>query len=392
MQSTALWLVILLGLQIAISIPSATTSAILHGLQRYDLVNVTAIIETLITATATVLVLTYGGSVLGLAIVGIPSMLVTQAARIWIIYRIAPDLQFGSLGINRQMVRTIMSFGMSLFVTNMVWYIETKTDKLVIGAALPISAVTPYTIAQRLSEIARMLAEQFVKVLLPLASELDAGNERMHLRALYIVSTRLTLAIFLPIGCAILILARSILTAWVGSYAEYANLVIILTAASLIDISQWPAGSVLQGMARHLPLAAMAVCSALANVALSIMLVRGFGLTGIALGTLIPMTIVNLGFILPYALRVIGVSATDALKNIFLPPLLPAIPTAIVLYGLQDAIRPSSLLSIMVVAGVGFLVYVAGYLTIGANKLERKTCRSIAMGAVHFVEARLKQL
>ena len=393
MQSTALWLVVLLGFQIAISIPSAAPAAILFGLQRYDLVNLTVMIETLITALATVLVLTHGGSVLALVAVSIPLILLTQAARILIIRRIAPDLRLGPVRMRRQMVRTIMSFSASVFLTNMAWRIETKSDNLVIGATLPIAAITPYTIAQRLSEIARMLTEQFVKVLLPLASELDARNNKIHLRELYIASTRLTLAIFLPIGCVIVILARSILTAWVGgAYAEYANLVTILTAAGLIDISQWPAGSILQGMGRHRPLAAIVVCSALANVALSIMLVRKFGLTGIAVGTLIPMTVAYLGFMLPYALRVIGVSFTDVLKNVLLPSLLPAVPTAIVLYVLQEATKSPSLLSIMVVASIGFVVYAAGYLTMGASKLERQACRSLALSTVRFVEARFKQV
>src|SRR5262249_50375839 len=161
------------------------------------------------------------------------------------------------------------------------------TDEIVIGAFFPVSAVTPYAIARKLSEIAQMMTDQFLRVLVPLASELRADNDQIRLRSVYLTGTRLTLAIFLPFGCTLVILARPILTLWVGAdYADYAHLVTILVVASLIDTSQWPGGSVLQGMARHRPLAIISVGTGVTNLALSIVLVRNLGLTGVALGTL----------------------------------------------------------------------------------------------------------
>ncbi|HEX7768123.1 MAG TPA: polysaccharide biosynthesis C-terminal domain-containing protein, partial [Nitrospira sp.] len=193
-------------------------------------------------------------------------------------------------------------------------------------------------------------------------------------------------------GCALVILARPILTVWVGAaYADYAHLVTILTLASLIDTSQWPAISILQGMARHRPLALISVGTGLANLALSVALVQSLGLTGVALGTLLPTTIACLGLVLPYSMHVIGVSPTQVVKEAFLPAMLPAIPATIVLYVLQQAIEPSSLLSIMVVAGIGFLVYVVGYFNWGASEVERQTCRHLALSTTRFAESCLKR-
>jgi len=275
---------------------------------------------------------------------------------------------------------------------NTAGHLQSKTGEIVIAAFLPLSAVTPYAIARRLGEVTQILTDQFMKVILPLASELHAADDQARMRSLYITSTRLTLAMFLPVVCMLIVLAPSILTVWVGAtYASYAHLVIILTLASCIDASQWPAGAVLQGMARHRPLAMMWVGAALANVALSILLVQNFGLTGVALSTLLPTVVVCFGFILPYAMRTLGVSITELLKRIFLPTLLPVVPTTAVLYILQHATEPSSLLSIMVVAGFGLLVYVIGYLNWGASEGERQICRSFAVGTIRFAESCLKR-
>jgi O-antigen/teichoic acid export membrane protein len=361
-------------------------------LQRFDVTNLISIIGTIFLAVATVAVLLLGGGVLGMVAVSIAVMLMMQAPAIWFINRIAPELRFGWRGAKRSLVRTVISFSWPLSVMDVADRLQTKTDELVIGAFLPISAVTPYAIARRLSEVAQILTDQFMRVLVPLASKLHAEDDEVRLRSVYVTGTRLTLALFLPVGCTLVILGRPILTVWVGAvYADYAHLVTILTLASLIDTSQWPAISVLQGMARHRPLAVISLVTGLANLALSIALMRSLGLTGVALGTLLPTTVVCLGLVLPYAMRVIGVSETQIVKEVFFPALLPAIPTAIVLYVLQHAIEPSSLVSIMFVAGIGLLVYVIGYLNLGASEVERQTCRGLMHNTIRFAEACAKR-
>src|SRR5439155_2145962 len=126
-------------------------------------------------------------------------------------------------------------------------------------------------------------------------------------------------------------------------------------------------------------------------LALSIALICPLGLTGVALGTLIPTSIECIGFVLPYALRVIGVRATEALKEILLPASLPTVPMAITLYVSQKMLEPSSLLSIIVVAGIGVLVYTIGYLSFGACEAERETCRSFALSTIRFAGSCLKR-
>jgi O-antigen/teichoic acid export membrane protein len=221
--------------------------------------------------------------------INIPTMLLMQALNIWVINRIAPELRFGWRGASRQLVRTIISFSSSIFMIRVSARLQSRTDEIVTGAFLHISAVAPCAISRRLGEAAQLLADQFMKVLLPVASQLHAESDHARLHSLYIMGTRLTLAIFLPLGCILCVLTRPILTLWVGAaYADYAHLAIILTFAALIDTIHWPGGAVLRGTGRHRPMAVMTLCTALANLGLSVALVRDFGLTGVALGTLIP--------------------------------------------------------------------------------------------------------
>jgi O-antigen/teichoic acid export membrane protein len=391
-RTTAIRLVLLMGLGIGIAIPCTAPMVVLWGLQRFDIANLITIVATFLSAAATVVVLLTGGGVLGMVGANIVVTLMVQGLTIWFIQRIAPELRFGWGGARRHLVRTVMSFSWSLFVIKLGGRLQTKTDEIVIATFLPVSSITPYAITRRLGEVAAIVADQFMKVLMPLASELHAEKDQLRMRSLYITSSRITLAILLPVGCALALLAQPILTIWVGAtYEDHAHLVGILTFASIIDASQWPASSILQGMERHRPLAVMSVISGLANLILSIALIHGFGLTGVALGTVIPTSVVCLGFILPYTTRVLGVRVAEALKDIFLPALLPVIPMVVLLYVLQHAIKPSSFLSIMVVAGISLLVYAIGYLGVGASKIELETYRSLAFSTIRFAEVRLKR-
>lgn len=61
-------------------------------------------------------------------------------------------------------------------------------------------------------------------------------------------------------------------------------------------------------------------------------------------------------------MRVARVPARDALLEIFLPALIPAAPTILILYALRATLEPASVLSIAVIAAAGLAVYAIGYL------------------------------
>ena len=390
-QSTASWLMLLSGLSLGVNLPSATSIAVLRGLHRFDLSNLVGIFGMTLFTVATVSALLLGGGLLGMVAVGIPVTLITQIPAIWLIRRTAPTLHFGLRQSDRGLLRTLMSFGSPLFVINVAGQLQTKTDEITIGAFMPIANVAPYSIARRLSEMPQMLSEQFMKVIMPLASQFDAENDLSRLRALYLVSSRLTLAIFLPLAVGVMIFARPFLKAWVGSpYDQYAYLVIILTLASLIDTSQWPAGSILQGIGRHRLLAIITLGAALANLGLSVALVRPFGLAGVAFGTLLPAFIESLFFVLPYVMRINQINLRTVLAEIYLPAFLPAVPMAIVLYGLREIVQPASLIAIALSGGLGLLVYVIGYMAIGAGRVERQLGRDAWLGALRFTRRRFE--
>lgn len=379
-HATAMWLVILAGVGTALAIPGNSTVAVLRGLQRFDVLNLLGVIGTLVLAAATVTVLLLGGGVITVAATGLAVNIIMLIPMIWTIHRIAPDLRFGLVRGSRQMLSTVTSFGSSMFMLRIGGHLETKTDEIVIGAFLPVSSITPYNLARRLSALPQTLTEQFLTLLLPLASKLHAENDQTRLRSLYIISTRLTLAIFMPVGVSLIFLAGPFLTVWVGpAFAEYAPLVFILSLAGMIDTTTWPAGSILQGMGLPRFSGVMSIVSGVSNLILSLILVQKIGLTGVALGTLLPTCIVCLCFVHPYVIRRIRLPLGDVFGQVILPTLIPVFPAVIGIFLLSRVLALTSILSILFVGASGSLIYLAFYLRMEANESERAILRNLWM-------------
>ena len=374
-HDTGVWLVRLTALGLAAELPAGTAFAVLRGLHRFDLMNLIGSAAILTLAAGTAIVLLLGGGVLAMAAITVPLTLLWQIPAIYAIRRTAPDLRFGLRGGRRENLRTVASFSSALFGLNVADVIKRKTDEIVIAASLPVAAVAPYSVARRVSELPEMLTYQFAKVLMPLASQLDAEGDRGMLRAIYVNSTRLALGIFVAVGASMIVFAEPLLVAWVGrAYAKDADVVVILTCAALTEVAMWPAIFLLQGMDRHRPLVVFAVGSAALNLGLSIWLVGPLGVKGVALATLIASGL-QMVLVLPFSMRVNGVRAATLLRDVLLPVAVPLVPAAAVLVAEREWLAPGSLVTIALAGIAGAAVYGAVFLSFPQAVRERELLR-----------------
>jgi O-antigen/teichoic acid export membrane protein len=338
------------------------------------------------------LVLLAGGGVVAMVAVTLPITLASQLVSMAMIDRVAPHVRLRWQGAQLSLIRPILSFSGPLFVMQIAELMQRKTDEIVIAASLLIDAVTPYSLARRLADLTRRLTDQFVRVLLPLASELQADEEHLKLQLLYTTGTRLTLALLLPMTCTLFVLGGTILGIWVGPlYAEYEPVLWVLALAALASTSQGPAASILKGMARHRPLAISSLCSGIANLGLSLALIGQFGLMGVAVGTLIPTLAESLGFVLPYTMWVLHVSAKTVAKDVVLPTFVPAGLMAATLYVTLLFVHPTNAATLLFVISVGGLVYVLSYFNLGASAVERQLLQTAGVDALRLAGGYLKR-
>lgn len=377
-HDTMVTLGLLMGTQLAISITNSAPGGAISGLQRYDIQNAISAVWSIASACLTISVLLSGGGILGIATALVILAAVMQLVYILCLKRIAPDLRLTFRGARTRFVRTILSFSTSMVVIDVSNSLQTKADEMVIGAFLPVSFVSPYSLARRLSSIPQMIAERFVWGFVPLTSQLEAQGETERLRVLYLTGTRITLAIGLPFAAVVMVLAGPLLTLWVGEqYAKYAPITFVLALAGIVELSGAPGGSILRGLGRHHWLAVMGACAAAAKITLSVLLVRSYGLLGVAVGTLLPTAILTLGWKLPYFMRTLQIPLRDMLTEGLLPVLWPFLLTVAFLQTLLWTVAPSGLIAVGCIAGAGLSVFVLVYFFLFSGDAERNLVGSV---------------
>jgi O-antigen/teichoic acid export membrane protein len=129
--------------------------------------------------------------------------------------------------------------------------------------------------------------------------------------------------------------------------------------------------TVLKGTGHHKFVAVSSAWCAVANLLLSIPLVKLWGLPGVALGTVIPVMILGAGFIFPKACRVVELSVWRGYREVVWPALWPAVVTVSVLLATRHAI-PVRIVAVLAHLAAGGLLYVALFYLFGLGRDERR--------------------
>jgi O-antigen/teichoic acid export membrane protein len=376
-RAAATHLVWLTAVEAIVMLAFMATTAVLRGLQRFDLANVSTLLVGVLTAGAAVASLALGGDVRGMVAATSAAMALVVVVNLRLVRRAEPGWRVSWRDARWTLLAPIRRYASPIYVASLANQIQTRTGEILVAALLPVGAVTPFHLARRLGEVPSIFSEQFLRVLLPLASELEASGDGARLRELYLTGTRISLALLLSTGCLLGACAGPLLALWIGAeFARFAPVVVALVAMMVVQSSQAIAATVLQGMNRHRPLALIAVTSGGASIALSFLLVPRLGLLGVSIALLVPTALAAFLGVVPYASKTLEVRSTELLARAAWPAAAPLAPMLAVVWLLREGLGDGSWPRLALVGGAGLLVYGAIYLRFGVGALERRLVRS----------------
>jgi O-antigen/teichoic acid export membrane protein len=363
LQGTAKAALLVAGIQIACSLPLGVFGAVLVALERFDIMTGVTIAGAVTRAALIVVFLKSGHSLIAMASIALVVGVAEYTAM-----GISAKALYRPLAISRRFVdraagKELMNFGMYRFVWTIANQLIFYTDSLVIGMFLGASDITFYAIAGSLITYGRNIVSLATDPLYPMATRMDSKNDREGLRQLQILGTRIGLLVGLPLCLGLVFLGKQFISLWMGpQYAWSASILIVLTIPQFSSMSQYVSALVLAGMARHKILAYVALGEGIANLALSIVLVRRIGAIGVAWGTVIPHLISTTVVIPFYTLRTLKLSVRTYVIQGFLRPILCAIPVAALCYGFSQYVETPTWLTFgSEVAVVGVVLAITGY-------------------------------
>jgi len=334
MQRSAQWAILAIGTGAAVNLTFGVFGAVLAALHRFDLLSGTVIGQTLIRAAGTVWLLTSGYGIGALAAWELAVVVLGNAVLTTLALSIYPELRVALRRPDAAILRTMVDYSVYAFLINISIQVIYYTDNLVVGAVLSAGAVTFYAIGGGLIEYLRQLVSSLTVTFTPLASSYDAQGDRDRLQRLLIQGTRAALLLSLPVELVLYFRGHTFIGLWMGQeYAEISGGVLrILVLAQVVAIANYTSGGIAYGLGKHRPVAYWSAVEALTNLGLSLLLVRRYGLEGVAWATVIASVVTNVWFWPRYVCGIVGLPLRSYLWQSWVRSCAAAVPFGIAVY------------------------------------------------------------
>ena len=364
-------LMMMIGAQVAIGLPFTIFGGVVNGFQRTYLNAIVSACVSLSVVVVNVVVLSTGGGLVELVGLMTATRLLGYVAYRLNAYRVFPLLRIRPALFRKARLRELTGFGAWMMMQAASCKVNYGSDVVVIGAFLSTGSVAVWTVAQRLADAVLQVTNQLNYVLFPIVVGADTSRRTDRLAEVLVQGTRLSLATILPVAGSLALLADAVVVGWTGpKYAAAGLIVKILAMVVTVRVGSWTANTVLLGAGSHRLVAISNLITAVINVALSVALIRWMGLPGVALATLVPVTMRAVLIVIPLACARVGMSLTA----FFAAAVWPAVWPALVVLGALVVVRnpaSTSLFHALLEGAIAGLFYTILFVGIAIGQRDR---------------------
>ena len=369
---TAQIVLMLLGLRMAVGFPMGVFGAVTTARQYFSSTGMVAIVVTLLQAGATYLVLINGYGLVPLVLVTTIIGLASYGAYAAIARVAFPAMRLAPSLFSRRQVREVTTFSLYLFMITLAIQFGYNIDNIVIAAFAGTSAVAVYAVAFRIADYQRQLCNQFNGLLFPIVVRFSAGNEVAAMRATLIDGTRLALGLITGVTIGLFAVADRFVALWMGpDFAGAMAPLYALAIAGIVLVGAGPLGNLLLARGRHRLVAYACAGEAVANLLLTLLLVREYGIVGAAIGTAVAVTVSNVFVQMPAACRLLEVPVPVFLARVGGPAALAALPAALTALMVRSTLPETTLAHVVGGGAIVVAVYVTAFVALGLTRPER---------------------
>lgn len=375
-------LAIVAGTTLLLGMPLYVFRQVLAAIGRYDAANAVLLGQTVLRVTLIVGLLLGGLGIVSVALAeGVAALTSSIAALVWC-RRLLPTLRLHPSLASLGLVREMAPYSAQVFVMGMAALVILETDTIVIGLFLPIIMVTLYSGAFRVYKTVRDVTQSIMQAVVPDASRALARGELDRVRMLLLRGSTFANVLVAAVAVPVMLFARPLLVTWAGAeFDQVVGVLLILMGGLLINNNHLVAVGVLTGMGRIGAYTRLHIIWATANIALSLALIGPLGLEGVALGSTLPLLILEPLYV-RIALRETGVSPRAFVLTAIVRPFGCAAVAAILPAALLIGLGPTVAVALVGTATY-LVVYAALTMSRGLHREQRRVLRRmIPVGAV----------
>lgn len=289
------YLIIIFGISTALAPPFSVFRAILNTHMQYKIVEYVNIILLVIKNSLILIFVKLGYGLLAVAWIYI----LCNSGRMIFLY-FYKRIKYKNIIISlkyfrKNRIKTLFTYSLYTFIAQIAEKLRFKVDTIIITLYIGLIAVTHYNIALSLIGYFMLFIKTIISVFQNYVSQQEGLGDYESIRNRFLLITKINTYLSMFVGFSIIFYGKSFIEKWMGSnYLDAYPILVILTLSAIINLAQHSSVIVLYGISKNKFYAYSNFIEGLLNIAISLMLVKKYGLVGIALGTTIPMLFFSL--------------------------------------------------------------------------------------------------
>ena len=371
-----------LALNIWISAFRTVLSSVLAAHEGFDFARGSDLVMLAFRAIGTVIALKLGLGLIGLAAAVVGCNIVGLVVNLILARRIHRGLRLWPLLLKRERIRELYKYGIGAFAIAVSVRIIGQTDLVIVGNLINIDAVAIYSVGAMVANYSDTFLGQITTTLFPSLQGAVARDEMGSARWLLFRQIRMAMTLGILMYVGYITFGQSFIRLWMfhpeifpqESVRKAAQVMAIISGAKLLSLFSFGSRSLLAATG-HISFAAkMTVIEALTNLVLSVVfvVVFGWGLAGVAAGTLVARFLTQTFIVPQYTCRKAGINWWHYLVVIGGSGLGAGGLFGIVCYGVQQVLPARNWMEFFLQVGVATACYVPIALSLLVSADDRR--------------------
>ena len=368
--SLAKQLLILLVVNVSVSVVADSYNGIILAYERFGIKNGMQTLRLVLRVVFLIFLLKCGVKAIGVAVVDLSlSVFTLLFAIIYNKIKLKEKAKFYYWDFG--MLKTCISFSLSIFLQAIVNQVNQNVDSIILGAMTGASTVTLYSLALTLYTSFNSIVSVISDMVGPKATRLVAnGNYGEELTDFVIVHGRLQFMIAGLVITGFVLFGKNFLEIWMGNkYLDAYKITLILIIPVVIPLIQGATTAILNAMLKMSVRSMILFFMCIINVLVSIIMVKFWGYIGAAYGTALSL-IIGHGILLNvYLSRKIHLNIKKMFKGIFRGVFFAILFSLLI--GLPLIFIPNTLGGFLIKVCVYSIIYVIVLYFVGMNNAEK---------------------
>jgi len=317
----ARWIIGAIGLSMVIELITDGARGVITGCHRWDLLNGIQATTRAISVGLMLTSLLLGGGIIHLGIIHLILSATAAILRVYLAFRICPELVIGRKYVKLAQARVMLGFGINTVALGLPPLILVQTVSILVLANLGPAMVAVLARPIALVHHIESFVNKFSFLMTPMAGAMQGANKEEEVTQLVLMSTRYSAAFAFPLVSFLMVFGDEVLRIWMG--ASYVNWFLIATIASgnFLIITQGPIVRILIGVDLHGRIGFANMLIVFILFLLGVLYLEQFGWTldRVGLVLTIPLIIGSGVFVPVYACKKLQIKFSEYILSIVRP-------------------------------------------------------------------------